>query len=58
MVKSVFYYAVIFRFRYGALEALHSIIGHAYSPLGTLTCSVSTQKLSVRWLQPVQRGVM
>lgn len=50
--------AVAIRFRYGALEALHSMMGLAYCPLGTLTSSVSTQKLSERWLQPVQRGVI
>ena len=30
----------------------------SYCPLGTLTSSVSTQKLSVRLLQPLHRGVM
>lgn len=56
--KKVNYDAVAIRFRYGALVALHSMMGHAYCPLGTLTSSVSTQKLPERWLQPVQRGVI
>ncbi len=56
--KKVNYDAVAIRFRYGALEALHSMMGHAYCPLGTLTSSVSTQKLPERWLQLVQRGVI
>ena len=40
--------AVTFRFRYGAFKALHTIVKVAYRPLGTLTSSVSTQKLSKR----------
>ena len=34
------------------------ILNRGYSPLGTRTNSVSTQKDSVSWLQDLQRGVM